>query len=408
MSAFVIHQGHALDVLKGMPDNSVDCCVTSPPYWGLRTYKTIHQVWGGLPDCPHEWGDEQIRGGPGGGGGNTSQMQGRTAFEDGVRKMQKISLGCWCQSCGAWRGELGSEPTPNLFVLHITDVFREVRRVVKGTLWLNIGDSWSSQPGQRKHGVERNDVSGWKQETNKGSTSQGSRVAENCKAKDLVGIPWMLAFALRADGWYLRQEIIWEKPACMPESVSDRPTRSHEQVFLLAKSAKYYYDADAIKEPASKDTHARYARGRSDSHKYSDGGPGGQTIARSLEHTRKPGVNPKAALNGDGSRQNASFSNAVKDVVEFRNKRSVWRIANEPNSEEHFAAFPIKLVEPCILAGSPWGGVVLDPFAGLGTVGNACLKHGRNFVGIELNPDYVRMAHERVARHYPLLVQSGQ
>jgi DNA modification methylase len=253
------------------------------------------------------------------------------------------------------------------------------------------------------HGIERNDVSGWKQETNKGSVSQGSRTVEGCKAKDLIGIPWMLAFALRADGWYLRQEIIWEKPACMPESVGDRPTRSHEQVFLLAKAAKYYYNADAIKEQASADTHARYARGRSDNRKYADGGPGGQTIARSLEHMRKPGVNPKAAANNEGSRQNESFSHAVKDVVEFRNKRSVWRIANEPNTEEHFAAFPIKLVEPCIFAGSPPGGSVLDPFAGLGTVGNACLKHGRDFVGIELNPEYVRMAQERVDRHYPLL-----
>ncbi len=409
--SFVIHQGDALTVLRGMADKSIDCCVSSPPYFGLRSYSTEPQSWGGALDCQHRWGDVQLKRGPGGGNGSTSQVAGRAAFEKGVRKSRGRSQGQWCQVCDAWLGELGAEPTPELYVEHVVSVFREVRRVIRGSLWLNIGDSWAAggngghNKGEYFHG-----------HTKRGGDFAGIKKTPppGLKPKDLVGVPWMLAFALRADGWYLRQEIIWEKPACMPESVRDRPTRSHEQVFLLAPSLKYYYDADAIKEPASKDTHARYGRAHSGYEPPGQKGHTGAAIA-----PRKPGVNPKAVdkQSGHGRRhagfnerwevkQNESFSAAVKDIVEFRNKRSVWRIANEPNFEEHFAAFPIALVEPCILAGSPVDGTVLDPFAGLGTVGNACLKHGRNFVGIELNASYAAMARARVENHQPLFANA--
>lgn len=219
------------------------------------------------------------------------------------------------------------------------------------------------------------------------------------KPKDLVGIPWMLAFALRADGWYLRSEIIWHKPNPMPESVTDRPTKAHEQIFLLAKSKRYYYNAGAIQERASDDTHARYARGRSDTHKWADGGPGNQSIAKSFEHMRtRNGVHPKCAAAGSGIKQNESFSAAVKDVVETRNKRTVWTVATQPFPEAHFATFPEDLIRPCILAGCPAGGTVLDPFSGAGTTGLVAKENGCEYIGVELNPDYVAMSEKRLCQ----------
>jgi site-specific DNA-methyltransferase (adenine-specific) len=186
----------------------------------------------------------------------------------------------------------------------------------------------------------------------------------------------MLAFALRADGWYLRSEIIWAKCNPMPESVQDRPTKAHEQIFLLSKSERYFYDADAIREPVTGNAHAR-----------------------------GNGVNPKCALPGSGIKQNSSFSGAVNELVYERNKRSVWTVATQPTPEAHFATYPIALIEPCILAGCPAGGVVLDPFAGAGTTSLAALKHGRDFLGIELNADYIAIAEKRLQERMPLLAQ---
>jgi len=190
------------------------------------------------------------------------------------------------------------------------------------------------------------------------------------KPKDLIGIPWRVALALQADGWYLRSDIVWQKPNCMPESVCDRPTRAHEYLFLLTKSPKYYYDADAIREPLQADTSARYLRGRSDDHKYADGGPGRQTIAR-------------------------TFAGQVGR--EGRNKRSVWTVATSQVKGAHFATFPPKLIEPCILAGCPPGGIVLDPFSGAGTTGLVAQQHGRDYIGIELNPAYVTLQRARLS-----------
>lgn len=327
-----------------------------------------------------------------------------------------------------------------------------------GTLWINLGDSYVSHPNQRvQKGAGRDDVAGWKQQTNKGSHAIGSRHAPGFKPKDLVGIPWMVAFALRNDGWYLRSDIIWHKPQCMPESVKDRPTKSHEYIFLLSKSERYYYDAVAIMEPSSPDTHARYVRGRSNSHKYADGGPGNQTIAKSFDHMvkvpdsykgsvprrkdgpgqdrrsktdRAAGVNPKAAMNAPGNKQNESFSAAVCDVVEMRNKRTIWAVDDEtilirwlleqhpdiaseflrrekadvwtvptqPYSEAHFATFPPKLIEPCILAGSRPGDIVLDPFFGSGTTGEVAEKLGRQWIGCELQRNYEPLQRQRTAQ----------
>ena len=277
---------------------------------------------------------------------------------------------------------------------------------------------------------------------------------DSYRTKDLCLIPHRVALALQADGWYVRSTIIWHKPNPMPESVTDRPTKSHEYVFLLTKSARYFFDADAIKEPASLDTHARYARGRGANPKNADGGPGGQTIARTFAHMlRVPGVHPKSAAPGSGIKANSSFSAAVKDVVSTRNKRDVWTIPTQsyrgansggrqraaarhddryasaefksyhdgrtaryqryqPTTRNkrdvwtiptqsykgaHFATFPEKLVEPCILAGSRPDGVVLDPFFGSGTVGVVALRHGRTFIGFDLSKPYLKLAAARIA-----------
>lgn len=277
--------------------------------------------------------------------------------------------------------QIGQEPTIEAYLDSIRAVFAEVWRVLRpdGTLWVNMGDSYANGTNDpvsfRRDRAEINPV--------------GRRPSSGLKPKDLIGMPWRVAFALQEQGWYLRQEIIWHKTQAMPESVKDRPTRAHEQLFLLSKSLKYYYDAEAIKEPASPDTHARYARGRSKTHKYADGGPGGQTIARTfrhmgMNHERVPGVNPKAAEAGSGIRNNVSFSAAVKDVVEMANKRSVWSFETAGYPEAHYACFPPNLVEPCIRAGSRVGDICLDPFFGSGTVGMVAEQLGRRWIGIDL------------------------
>jgi DNA modification methylase len=378
----ILH-GDALTMLKTLPDESVHCCVTSPPYWGLRDY--------------------------------------------GVD------------------GQLGLEKTPQEYVAKMVEVFREVRRVLRsdGTLWLNMGDSYNAA-GRDGHGTRL----GYKQGTNRAS-AQGHDwcrpTSDDLKPKDLVMMPARIALALQADGWFLRSQIPWLKRTAMPESVKDRPTTAIEYIYLLSKSVNYYYDHEAIKLQASPDTHARYARGRSDNHKWADGGPGNQTIARRFpDHDGKgdrvPGVSPKAQKpvsgwdNGPGDhrglsgrypkpKQNESFSAAVKDVVGTRARRnSDWFIESwqglmldeegdplafvvNPKGfkEAHFATFPPGLVEPCILAGCPEGGTVLDPFSGAGTTGLVCSRLNRDYTGIELSGEYVEMSRRRIEGDAPLL-----
>jgi DNA modification methylase len=266
----------------------------------------------------------------------------------------------FCQFCGAWLGCFGLEPTPELYIEHAVAIFHEIRRVLRddGTLWLNIGDSYARNGGTPGGGNrEMMHLEGTQSRMTK--LPKGSTLKE----KDLVGIPWMLAFALRADGWYLRQEIIWAKPNPMPESVTDRCTKSHESLFLLSKSPKYYFDHEAIKEPA-----VQAGRVRADKM----GGNKGDVVNHS----------PGAVFNG----------------AETRNRRSVWSVTTQPFPEAHFATFPPKLIEPCILAGCPENGTVLDPFAGSGTTGLVALRHKRNFIGIELNPEYIAMANNRILK----------
>lgn len=312
--------GDCRNTLKTMRDKSVNCCVTSPPYFGLRDYQVKEQI--------------------------------------------------------------GLEPTPDEFVAAMVEIFREVKRVLRddGTLWLNLGDSYfqghggSSTMGKgatmRKRVSQAHvmrdrddvDVASW-------SNRDASRkeVIPGFKPKDLMGIPWRVAFALQADGWWLRQDIIWHKPNPMPESVTDRCTKAHEYIFLLSKSPRYYFDSEAIKEPAVSD------------HK---SGNGFKRDAR------------MSYQNADGTPR--GNDEQWTDVGGKRNRRSVWTVSTKPFKGAHFATFPPDLIEPCVLAGAPVGGVVLDPFGGAGTTGLVAQRNGRNSVLCELNYEYVGIACERL------------
>jgi DNA modification methylase len=350
--------GDALEVLKTLPDESVHCCVTSPPYWGLRDYATA--------------------------------------------------------------GQLGLERTIAEYVEALVAVFAETRRVLRndGTLWLNLGDTYSQVggPGWQGKNGQRADRRFTAARDAVALRNIGRRPAAGLKVKDLCGIPWRVAFALQADGWYLRQDIIWAKPNPMPESVRDRPTKAHEYLFLLAKSQNYYYDAGAIKEPASPDTHERYARARHGSYhppgqKENRGAcvsprkktPSGWDKRSGSGHRDLVGRYPrKAAPSESGIKNNESFDAAMAVMPEDRNKRSVWTVPTLGYSGAHFATFPPALIEPCILAGCPVGGTVLDPFGGAGTSGLVADRLQRNAILIELNPKYVKMAEKRIHNDGPM------
>lgn len=323
--------GNAIEILKELPDCYADCCITSPPYLGLRDY--------------------------------------------GVN------------------GQIGLENSVEDYINRLTDIFREVRRVLKsdGTLWLNIGDSYAgSAKGRKKNGEHSTENSKSGNYYGKFNDKLLYKTYPGYKKKDLIGVPWLLAFALRNDGWYLRQDIIWEKPNAMPESVKDRCTKSHEYIFLFSKQPKYYFDYEAIKEPAvgfnnmlpagSKGAlkpNSRLRKGNSRTFRGGGAYTKGQSFNNSAEITRE----------SHGNNEN---------MTGLRNKRSVWAVATQGYKEAHFATFPEKLIEPCVLAGSKEGGIVLDPFLGSGTTAVVAKKHNRGFIGIELNPEYVEMAKRRL------------
>lgn len=304
-----ILQGDCRETLQSLPDKSVNCCVTSPPYFGLRDY--------------------------------------------GVD------------------GQLGLEQTPDEYVAQMVSVFREVRRVLRddGTLWLNLGDSYAGG-GFGGHPDNKAAQGAMGRSVNKGGT---------LKPKDLIGIPWRVAFALQADGWWLRQDIIWHKPNPMPESVRDRCTKSHEYIFLLSKSAKYWYNADAVMEDAVRPGDVQIF--------------GGQKALTSDIPASDP-------------RYRAGHEQWGRTHIQGdkRNRRSVWTVSTKPYPDSHFATFPPKLIEPCILAGCPEGGTVLDPFGGSGTTGMVALKLKRNAVLCELNPAYIEMIHKRCEGLQPALI----
>ena len=383
MPSVDIRQGDALKMMQTLPEASVHCCVTSPPYWGLRDYGTAK--WeGGAADCDHSYNH--------GVQGTTGQRADRTFTAQAVYKDE-------CRRCGAVRvdGQLGLERTPEEYVARMVEVFREVRRVLRddGTLWLNIGDSYSNDTkwGGTSGGKNATSAAGGYQgqrvrrgtdcDPKRGKRAEGQPIGRcngsGLKPKDLVGIPWMLAFALRGDGWYLRSEIIWHKPNPMPESVKDRPTKSHEQIFLLAKRECYYYEDEAIREPHSEVSIARAKRNRFGG-KYAESDP--------IQHG--------ALKSGNGYGAGADHAKVLNPAG--ANRRTVWTVPTHPFPEAHFATFPEKLIEPSIKAGCPAGGTVLDPFAGSGTTGLVARRLGRNFLGIELNPEYVAMASRRMSQ----------
>lgn len=332
-----------------MPDNFIDCCVTSPPYWGLRDYGTAK--WeGGDASCDHKIPDVE--------------HDPKRGMSDSVSSHTLRFNKTNCYKCGAIRidNQLGLEKTPEEYVARMVEVFREVKRVLKpeGTLWLNLGDSYVSSPaGNFGSGTKPGNGGAYR------APKPKMNYPQLYKPKDLVGIPWLIAFALRADGWFLRQDIIWSKPNPMPESVTDRCTKSHEYIFLMAKSQKYYYNNEAIKESY-------------------------QSLPEKPRNRASEGYNESFS----GGR----FSPGERDYYGNggRNKRSVWTISTKPFKESHFATFPEDLIIPCVLAGCQKDGIILDPFMGAGTLGVVAVKSERNFIGIELNPEYVTMAENRI------------
>jgi DNA modification methylase len=310
--------GDCLARLAELPDASVQVCVTSPPYFGLRDYQVD--------------------------------------------------------------GQIGLEDTPDCYVARLVEVFREVRRVLAddGTLWLNLGDSYAAT--MKGGGGTGSGTLNCGQHHNINSTTRqmtGNRryiLSDGLKPKDLIGIPWMVAFALRADGWYLRSDIIWHKPNPMPESVRDRPTKAHEYLFLLAKNERYFYDADAIREPHQERTRGNNPHGAAGDH-YKIGRDG----SGNGRGTHPTGVDGHLGYHPEG-----------------RNRRTVWTVTPKPFKDAHFAVMPPELVRPCVKAGSRPGDTVLDPFSGAATVGVVALEEGRRYVGIELNPLYLEMSRRRI------------
>jgi DNA modification methylase len=306
--------GDCVQSLQKLPEKFVHTCVTSPPYFGLRDYG-------------HE-------------------------------------------------GQIGLEPTPDEFVAKLVAVFREVRRVLRddGTLWLNLGDSYcSTAPGTKGDKLRQTGIfSGVKDDRASAYQKQRPQTPAGLKPKDLIGIPWRVAFALQADGWYLRQDIIWAKPNPMPESVTDRCTKSHEYIFLLSKNERYYFDHEAIKEPLAESSLPRLK----------------QNIAEQVGTTRHIG------------KTNGNFKAQGNLETGLRNKRSVWTVTTKPYKGAHFATFPPDLITPCVLAGAPPEGVVLDPFMGSGTTAMVAMTHGRQYVGCELNPEYGPLQEERIIKTF--------
>ena len=378
-----IIQGDCREVLKTMPDCSVHCCVTSPPYFGLRDYGTAK--WeGGDQNCSHSVG------------GQVQDNKAPGAITTGQRPGVDASR---CRKCGARRvdSQIGLESTPDAYVAELVAVFREVKRVLRddGTLWLNLGDSYNGyMANQRGTGLETERQSARKYiEPGAGLRFGG------LKNKDIIGIPWRVAFALQADGWYLRQDIIWHKPNPMPESVTDRCTKAHEYIFLLAKSPRYYYDAEAVAEPVAPASIERLSQPNLEAQAGSSRVPG-----KTNGNMKAVGRGGRNAFRGQGHFRDGENGPAnrdgrnMKDIAvgeDKRNRRSVWTVTTKPYREAHFATFPPDLIQPCIRAGCPAGGTVLDPFGGSGTTGEVAASEGRDAILVELNPAYIRLAENR-------------
>lgn len=374
-----IYLGNTLDVLKTFPDESINCCVTSPPYWALRDYGTDGVIWDGDPDCEHEWesNTQKMAGGmisyrerlQRDAGLNTSKYIGN--HED----KNKDVVSNLCNKCGAWKGQLGLEPDFNLYIKHLCDIFDEVKRVLRkdGTCWVNLGDTYSS--GQKGGGGKNSEKVKIKGQENFQSFEPRDFDCGGLPDKSLCNIPSRFSIEMQNRGWILRNKIIWHKPNCMPSSVTDRFTVDFEEIFFFVKNKKYWFEQQF--EPHTRLWDESNGGNLKESSTWAKD-------AKALQKGQHKGKYPLPNENG-------------------RNKRTVWKIPTQPFPEAHFAVFPEALVETPIKAGCPKDGIVLDPFMGSGTVALKALKENRNFIGIEINPDYIDMAYNRIR---PLLSQS--
>tara|TARA_R100001126_G_scaffold37510_1_gene20922 strand:+ start:470 stop:1558 length:1089 start_codon:yes stop_codon:yes gene_type:complete len=352
--------GDCIEVLKTLPKNHFDTVVTSPPYYGLRDYNTGTWV-GGDPNCPHKRLTKISKDTA---TGHANMYDHGDVVGDAIYRQK-------CPICGAERqdSQIGLELTPQDYVRRLVEVFRGVRDTLKedGTVWLNLGDTYHNY---RADGLNvKQTLHKDKHDQPEVSPNRANKI-QGLKEKDLMGIPWRVAFALQEDGWYLRQDIIWHKPNPMPESVKDRCTKAHEYIFLLSKNSHYYFDNEAIQEEA-KDW-------------------GTRDRSNGKYHNEGTGLSPHTGL---------------EKSYETKNKRSVWTVNTKPYKEAHFAVFPTDLIEPCIKAGCPKNGHVLDPFGGSGTTGLVADRLNRNATIIELNKDYVEIAEDRLMGETPLFTK---
>lgn len=384
-----VHFGDCVETMNAMPECFVHTCVTSPPYYGLRDYGS--GKWeGGDAQHVHTAGNGRTTGrndvdrmyGPNGKAAPGRRDTPSIADHRDIAQLAAraaVAAGSVCE-CGATYvdRQIGLEQTPDEYIGRMVDVFRAVRRILRddGTIWVNIGDSYAGNSvgyaGDDMPSNAAGSISGMRNRNGIVNTPSGRRLFPGIKNKDLIGIPWMLAFALRNDGWYLRSDIIWSKPNPMPESIKDRPTKAHEYIFLLSKTEHYYFDNVAIAEPAINAGHLTKMGG-------------GTKMSRAYAMGRTPSGNERP--------------DAPPVLIgPTKNKRSVWTVNAKPYSGAHFATYPEELIEDCILAGSPIGGVVLDPFMGSGTTAAVAARMQRRWVGCELNASYDHLQRERTGR----------
>lgn len=345
-------EGDCLKILPQLPEQSFNCCVTSPPYFGLRDYDVNGSDWPEMSYQPMPGLPEMV--------------------------------------VPSWHGCLGQEPTPEMFTAHLVHVLRQVWRVLRndGCLWLNLGDSYAS-----KWAVSRRNVVGNDSLEDGKRQNRPDRLTNGLKEKDLIGIPWRVAMALQADGWHLRQDVIWQKVNPLPESVKDRCTKAHEYLFLLTKQPRYAFDHEAVKEPAI----AGYNGSTFTGGKTLAAAEQPNPVGKGRRAGNKTHKHTSAYESGDKSaRLKSGLVNAADIQYNTRNKRSVWPVASEPCKEAHYAVMPSALIEPCILASAPVDGHVLDPFGGAGTTGMVCKRHRRNYTLIELSPENCAIARRRI------------
>lgn len=338
--------GDALGVLKEIPDESIDMVITSPPYWGLRNYNTNPQIWDDNKNCEHEWASFIRKGQTGGTKSNKVHIKNQDNFQ-----IVSDSVQDFCVKCGAWKGELGSEPTFKLYIKHLCDIFIEVKRILtdNGTCWVNLGDTYAANRAYQVDGIIE---------------------------KSLIGIPDRFKIAMIDNGWICRNDIIWHKPNAMPESVKDRFTADYERIFFFVKNKKYYFEQQKEKCVNGDPNPPR-------------GSKGNKVLNSGLRKQDQLGKN------------NYTGFNDRYTPKEFRNVRSVWNIATQPLKDAHFATFPEKLLEVPIRAGCPENGIVMDIFMGSGTTAIVAKKLNRNFIGIELNPEYIKIAETRIKKECP-------